>query len=132
MPDGFVRTLVYAFVLWIVGFVWGVIVFTIPALKNIPSAAHISKLPAVSAVLIPAYAVILYFLASVHLKGTTIRAIGGLKFGLWLAVPNVILDVLIYVILFASFDYFSYLSIWVAYALFLIIPALVGRGTRSA
>ena len=125
MPTGHVRVLFYALVLWLLGFAWGMVVFISPALRSIASVAYVSKLPAVSVVLIPVYSAILYFLTRVSLKGTTNRAIAGLKFGLWLAIPNIILDAIVYVILFVSHDYFSYVSIWVAYALFLIIPVVV-------
>jgi hypothetical protein len=49
----------YAVVLWLVGFVWGMIVFMVPLLKNVPSISHVSKLPAVSLVLLPLYLVML-------------------------------------------------------------------------
>lgn len=126
MPTGHVSVLFYASVLWLLGFAWGMVVFISPALRSIASVAYVSKLPAVSVVLIPVYSAILYFLTRASLKGTTNGAIAGLKFGLWLAIPNIILDAIVYVILFASYDYFSYVSIWVAYALFLIIPVVVG------
>jgi ABC-type spermidine/putrescine transport system permease subunit II len=108
------------------------IVFISPILKDIPAVVHVSKLPAVSAVLVPVYSVILCVLAGNYLRKATNRVIEGLKLGLLLVVPNVILDVLIYVVLFASYDYFSYLSIWVAYALFLIVPAIAGSRTHAS
>jgi len=33
----------YAIILWVVGFVWGTVVFMIPSLKNIPSISYVSK-----------------------------------------------------------------------------------------
>ena len=53
----------YAIVLWIVGFVWSMTVYMIPALKNMSSISHISKLPAVSVVLLSLYLVMLWYLA---------------------------------------------------------------------
>lgn len=131
MPFTSWRTLTYAVVLWIIGFIWGMVVFTVPALRQIPSIAYVSKLPAVSVVLIPVYTVILYFVARKHLKITDNKVQTGLKFGLSLAVINILLDILVYVILFGSTDYFAYLSIWLAYAFFLAIPWLVGRKLKN-
>jgi hypothetical protein len=131
MPITSGNVLVYAFVLWIVGFIWGMIVLAVSTLKQIPSIAYVAKLPAVSVVLIPAYVAILYYLAEKHLKTFDNKPQEGLKFGLTLAVVNVLLDLLVYVILFGSADYFAYLSIWFAYALFLAIPWLVGRKLES-
>jgi len=63
MPITSGNVLVYAFVLWIVGFIWGMIVLAVSTLKQIPSIAYVAKLPAVSVVLIPTYVAILYYLA---------------------------------------------------------------------
>ena len=127
MPITSGNVLVYAFVLWIVGFIWGMIVLAVSTLKQIPSIAYVSKLPAVSVVLILVYIPIIYYVAGKHLKTFDNKPQEGLKFGSTLAVVNVFLDILVYVILFGSADYFAYLSIWFAYALFLAIPWLVGR-----
>jgi hypothetical protein len=62
------KALWYAFLLWIVGFIWGIVVFTIPALKNVPSVPYLSKFPAVSATLIVAYLPMVFFLANSYLK----------------------------------------------------------------
>ena len=130
-PFKFGKVLTYAFVLWILGFIWGMIVFTVPNLKQISSITYVSKFPALSVVLIPAYTAILYCLASKHLKASENKPHEGLKFGLTLAVTNILLDILVYVILFGSADYFAYLSIWLAYALFLAIPWMVGCRLQS-
>ena len=131
MPTTNIRVVVYAIVIWLVGFVWGVIVFTVPPLWNIPSVAYVSKLPAVSLVLIPVYVVILARVTRTELRGKSDKARGGLKLGFSLAAINILLDILVYVLLFGSLDYFSFLSIWLAYALFLVIPALVGSRLRD-
>jgi hypothetical protein len=126
-----VRVVGYGIVLWLVGFIWGVIVFIVPSFWNIPSVAYVSKLPAVSVVLIPSYALILALVARTELRGKGDKVREGLKFGFSLVVINILLDILVYVVLFRSLDYFSFLSIWFAYALFLAIPALVGRSLRN-
>jgi hypothetical protein len=60
----------YAVLLWIIGFVWGSIVFIVPSLKNLSSAPYISKYPAISFPLLIAYIILLLVLAPRYLKTT--------------------------------------------------------------
>jgi uncharacterized membrane protein len=118
--------------LWVVGFVWGMIVFMVPLLKNVPSIPHVSKLPAVSVVLLPLYFVLVWYVARRYLDMTHGKAVEGLEFGILLVFVTIVLDSLVYVLLFRSEDYFAFLSIWVAYAMFLLVPWFVGRGLEHA
>jgi hypothetical protein len=122
----------YAIVLWIVGFVWGMVVFMIPSLKNVPSIPHVSKLPAVSVVLFPLYLMMLWYLARRYLASTHGKAAEGLRLGIVLALVTIALDALVYVFLLGSGDYFAFLSIWIAYAMFLLVPWFVGRHLEQA
>jgi uncharacterized membrane protein len=122
----------YAIFLWIVGFVWGMIVFMVPLLKNVPSIPHVSKLPAVSVVLLPLYLVLLWYLARRYLNPMHGKAVEGLRFGILLVFVTIVLDSLVYALLFRSEDYFAFLSIWVAYAMFLLVPWFVGRHLEHA
>jgi uncharacterized membrane protein len=117
----------YAIFLWLVGFVWGMIVFMVPLLKNVPSIPHVSKLPAVSFVLLPVYLVMLLYLARRQLYSAYAKGVEALKFGIVLVLVAIALDTLVYVLLLGSGDYFAFLSIWVAYAMFLLVPWFVGR-----
>ena len=117
----------YSIVLWVVGFVWGVIVFMVPSLKNVPSVPYVSKLPAVSIVLLPLYLVMLWYLAPRYLKSTHAEGAEGLKLGVVIFLITILLDALVYVLLFGSLDYFAFLSIWVAYAMFILVPWFLGR-----
>jgi len=125
--SGRVNGILYAMVLWLVGFVWGMIVFMVPLLRDVPSIPHFSKLPAVSLVLLPLYLVMLWYLASRLLDSVQAKAVEGLRFGIVLFLVTLLLDVLVYVLLLGSGDYFAFLSIWVAYVMFLLVPWLVGR-----
>jgi uncharacterized membrane protein len=122
-----IRGIWYAIVLWLVGFVWGMIVFMVPVLKDVPSIPHVSKLPAVSLVLLPLYLVMLWYLAPRLLASAQAKAAGGLRFGIVLFLVTLVLDALVYVLLFGSGDYFAFLSIWVAYAMFVLVPWFAGR-----
>ena len=110
----------------------GMTVYMIPALKNMPSISHISKLPAVSVVLLSLYLVMLWYIARRYLASTNRRSVEGLKLGFVLALITIVLDTLVYVVLLGSVDYFAFLSIWIAYAMFVIVPWLLGRNLGQA
>lgn len=121
------RALSYAVLIWVIGFVWGTIVFMVPTLKNLPSVPYVSKYPAISVVVLVVYLVLVFFLAKGYLKASDEKIAEELKFGITLFLVNIVLDALVYVILFKGKDYFAYLSIWFAYAIFIAIPWLTGR-----
>ena len=127
-----VRGISYAIILWVVGFVWGVIVFMVPLLKNLPSIPLVSKFPAVSLVLLPLYLVILWYLTPRLLASLQAKTVEGLRFGIVLVLVTLVLDTLVYVLLLGSGDYFTFLSIWVAYVMFILVPWLVGRHLQHA
>lgn len=121
----------YGVLLWIVGFVWGMIVFMAPTLKNIPSIPYVSKYPAISAPLIVLYLVVVFLLANRYLKSTDRKASEGLKLGAVFFLLNIALDIVVYVVLFQAWDYFSYVSIWLAYVILLVGPWATGRWLKS-
>jgi len=127
-----VTGVLYAIILWIVGFAWGMVVFIVPSLKNVPSIPYVSKLPAVSFVLLPLYLVMLWYLARRYLASMHAKETEGLKFGIVLVLVTIALDALVYVFLLGSGDYFAFLSIWIAYAMFLLVPWFVGRRLEQA
>ena len=127
-----VRGAWYALVLWIVGFVWGMFVFMNPSLKNVPSIPYVSKFPSISFVLLPLYLVMLWYLSRRYLASAHTKAAEGLKLGVVLVLVTVVLDALVYALLFVSGDYFAFLSIYVAYAMFVLVPWFVGRQLEQA
>lgn len=50
------------------------------------------------------------------------KIIEALKFALTIFAVNIILDALIYCLVFEGYDYFAFLSIWFVYAMFIAIP----------
>jgi hypothetical protein len=108
------------------------IVFMVPLLKNVPSILLVSKLPLVSVVLLPLYLVLLRYLARRHLKWVDAKTVEGFKFGIVLVIVTMVLDGLVYVLPLGSGDYFAFLSIWVAYAMLLLVPWFVGRHLEHA
>ena len=127
MPYRFRTAFWYAVLLWVIGMGWGIIVFGVSTLKDISSVRYISKYPAISIVLLIIYPILLFSLSKSYLELTDRKEIEGLKFGLWLVLITIVLDFLVYFILLESDDYFNYLSIWIAYTLFIAIPWLIGK-----
>jgi hypothetical protein len=123
--------LCYAVGMWVIGFVWGLIVFMIPPLKAIPAIPYLSKFPAVSAPLIVVYTGLLVLLTRKYLVGVDNGVKEAVAFGIVLVLATIILDTFTYVIMFKSSDYFTYASIWTAYALFILVPWLVGRAAEE-
>lgn len=117
----------HAVLIWVVGFVWGMIVFMTPPLKSIRSVPFVSKFPAISLPLIIVYVFLIYFLSKRYLAEAVDKRAEAWKYGITLVVINAILDTLVIVIAFHGYDYFSYLSIWIAYALLMFVPVVASR-----
>ena len=123
MPPRIGRALTYAVLIWLVGFVWGSVVFMTPALKNVPTIPYISRYPAISFPVLVIWLLLANLLARKYLKSAAIKANEGLKLGLMFSVVNLVLDLLVLVFLFGTgFGYFSSLTVWLAYLLLLIVP----------
>ena len=128
MPKRIGRALAYAVLIWIIGFVWGSVVFMTPALKNISSIPHVSRYPAISFPVIIIWLVLAYLLAKNYLKTAEDKANEGCKLGITFAIVNLVLDLLVLVLLFKNgFGYFASLTVWLAYIILLTVPWLVGR-----
>jgi hypothetical protein len=121
----------YSVLLWVLGFVWGAIVFMVPPLKAVQSIPYFSKYPAISLVLLPLYLILVWLVARRYLDSATDKTMEGLKLGGMIFVVSLVLDVVVYLILFNSADYFTFASIWVTYAVFVFLPWLVGKRSAS-
>ena len=130
MPYKMGKVIAHSLLLWVIGFVWGTIVFMVPTLKNISSIPYISQYPAISVPLIITYIILLIFLSRSYLKAAGNKISEGLKYGVALVVVNLILDLIVYIVLFKSTDYFEYASIYIAYAFFILIPVLSGHAVK--
>lgn len=121
------KALGYALLLWMIGFVWGSIVFMTPALKSIGPVPAVSKYPVISIPLLIVYLFLLYWLSKFYLQDAKQKARTGLVLGLILFIVNIVLDAVVYWGGFKSADYFAYLSIWVSYSIMILIPWLTGK-----
>jgi hypothetical protein len=127
------KALVFAILIWIIGFAWGSVVFMTPALKNVAPIPYVSRNPAISFPILLIWLVVTYLLAKNYLNGVTNRDSEGLKLGIVFSGVNFILDLLILVLLLkAGAGYFASATVWLAYFILLIIPWLTGRSLQKA
>lgn len=132
MPERLGKALGYAILIWIIGFVWGSVVFMTPALKGISSIPYISRYPAISFPVLIVWVLVAYALSRNYLRAATDKASEGLKLGLVFAVVNLLLDLLVLAILFKNgFEYFVSLTVWLAYLILFTVPWLVGRSLAN-
>jgi len=118
----------YAILIWIVGFVWGSIVFMTPGLKRVPAIPYVSSNPAISFPILAIWPVLVWLLAQSYIKTMADKTREGLKLGLIFALVNFVLDLIVLVVLLrAGFGYFISLTVWLAYLMLLLLPWLVGR-----
>lgn len=128
MPDKPIKAFAYAVLIWVVGFVWGSIVFMTPALKGTPPIPYISSNPAISFPIIFIWTVLTLLLARSYLKMAPEPARQGLRLGVVFTIVNFVLDLVVLVFLLgAGFKYFMSGSVWFAYATLILIPWITGR-----
>lgn len=133
MPQRIGKAVAYSILVWIVGFVWGSVVFMTPALKSFAAIPYVSRYPAISFPLLILWPLVGYVLALSYLKTASDKASEGFKLGLMFALVNLLLDLLVLVLLFKNgLIYFASVTVWLAYFILLIVPMLVGRSLEKA
>src|SRR5216684_3695338 len=131
MPFRIGKALAYAVLLWVIGFIWGSIVFMTPALKTVSAIPYVSSNPAISFPILFIWLIVAYLLAKSFLKTADDKAEPGLKLGIVFSVVNIALDLLVLVLLLkAGFSYFVSLTVWLGYVMLFLIPWIVGRSLR--
>jgi len=131
MPYKIGRALIYAVLLWLIGFVWGSIVFMTPAMKTVPAIPYVSSNPAISFPILFIWLIVAYLLAKSYLKTAGDKIAEGLKLGIVFSAVNVLLDLLVLALLLkAGFKYFISLTVWVGYFMLFIIPWMTGRSLQ--
>ncbi|HET6669833.1 MAG TPA: hypothetical protein VFH15_06335 [Pyrinomonadaceae bacterium] len=133
MPYKPLKAFGYAVLIWVVGFVWGSIVFMTPALRSTPPIPYVSRNPAISFPIILIWTVLTLLLARSYLKAAREKEREGLGLGLIFVIVNFVLDLVVLVLLLQTgFGYFISASVWFAYATLFLIPWLTGRTLASA
>lgn len=127
------KAIAYGVVIWVVGFIWGSIVFMTPSLKKTPPIPYVSSNPAISFPIIALWIPLTYLFARQFLKKSRTPDAHGTKLGLAFSEVNFVLDVIVLVVLLkAGITYFAAASIWLAYAMLFVIPWLTGRSLAKA
>jgi hypothetical protein len=122
------KALMLAFLIWLVGFIWGSVVFMVPALKAAAPIPFISSNPWVSFPILLAWIPMSYTIAVSHLRPAPDPRLEGLRLGGVFALVNLVLDLGILVIVFkAGAPYFASLTVWLGYLLLFLLPWLAGR-----
>lgn len=124
-----IRTaLLYGVLIWVTGFVWGSIVFAVPALDDAPGIRGVSSNVAISFPILLFWIPLTWWLARRWLAAEPARTSAAIRLGAWFAGTNVVLDLLLLVLLFGGgLDYFASATVWLAYTLLAVIPRLVAR-----
>jgi len=131
VPHKIGKALIYAVLLWVIGFVWGSIVFMTPALKTVAPIPYVSRNPAISFPILIMWLIATYLLAKNYLKAADDKVAEGLKLGIVFSAVNFLLDLLVLVLLLkAGFSYFVSLTVWLAYFMLLMIPWITGRSLQ--
>lgn len=133
MKFRFGKALVYAVLIWIVGFIWGSFVFMTPSLRSVAPIPYVSRNPAISFPILAIWLVLTYVLAKSFFKSSPVPADDGLKLGLTFAVVNFVLDLVVLVILLkAGANFFASLTLWIAYDMLIVIPWLTGLSLQKS
>jgi len=128
LPYKLWKALLYAILIWLIGFVWGSIVFMTPALKRVSPVPYVSSNPAISFPILIVWLGVAYFLGKNYLKTAVDKASDGLKLGIVFSAMNILLDALVLVVLLkAGVGYFVSLTVWAGYVLLLIVPWVTGH-----
>ena len=128
MPYKAVRAFAYAVLIWVVGFIWGSIVFMTPALRATPPIPYVSSNPAISFPIILLWTVLTLLLARSYLRAAHDKEREGIRLGMMFMIVNFILDLVVLVFLLKTgFGYFVSASVWFAYTSLVVIPWLTGR-----
>jgi hypothetical protein len=132
MPYKLGKALAYAVLIWVVGFVWGSVVFMIPSWWNVPAIPYLWKNPVISFPILLMWIPMTLFLSKGYLRSADGKATEGLKLGLMLSVINIVLDLLILIVMLkAGFSYFVSATVWLGYALLLLIPWRTGYSLQK-
>lgn len=122
----------YGILIWLIGFVWGSIVFMTPALNGISPIPYVSRNPAISFPILLIWLFLTTFLARRILRSASEPATAGIKLGAMFVAVNVLLDLLILVLaLNDGFGFFASMTVWIAYTILLLIPVFTGRSLQE-
>lgn len=133
IPQNIGKAIWYAFIIWLSGFIWGTVVFMIPFLAEVRPVPYISSNLAISIPIIIIWIFLSSKLTRSYFKHTLNVDNEALKLGLVFFVINAMLDLLVIVIAFGNgLQFYLSLTVWLAYAILIIIPLKVGSGIAGS
>jgi hypothetical protein len=128
-----IKAIAYGVVIWVVGFIWGSIVFMTPSLKSVRPIPFFSSNPVISFPIIAVWLPLTYLLARNFLKDSKNPEAHGIKLGVVFSEVNFVLDIIVIIILLrAGIGYFAAASIWLGYTILFVIAWLTGRSLAKA
>lgn len=132
MPTRPGKAIWYAVLLWLIGFIWGSIVFMTPSLRKIQAIPYVSTNPAISFPILVIWLLVAYLLAKSYLQRVGSTPLEWLRLGFLFAGLNLLLDLLILVFLLkVGFRYFLSLTVWLGYFILLWVPWMTGLRLSS-
>jgi hypothetical protein len=123
----------YTLVFLAVGFVWGAVSANVAALRMAPPIPHFAHNRAVALPILVAWSALALLLARRYFKLTGAAATDGLRLGAVFAVAALLFDLVVVAgIVGEGWRHFGQPVLWLAYALLVLIPWLVGRATGAS
>ena len=133
MPHKPLKAIAYAILIWVVGFVWGSIVFMTPSLRAVSPIPYVSSNPAISFPILLIWTILCIVIARSYLKSAPNKSLDGLRLGVVFLVFNFVLDLVVLVFLLKTgFKYFVSASVWLAYMSLVLIPWITGKTLERA
>ena len=133
LPQQPIKIMLFAFMVWLTGFLWGVVVYSIPILKNIKPIEFISSNLFISIPIIIIWIVLVNKLTKKYIAGKQNIESEVVKFGLYLFMVCFLLDLFVLVIGFnVGFHFFLSLCVWIAYATLIIIPLYTAKSIKPS
>ena len=121
----------HALVLLAVGLVWGAVSANVAALRSAPPIPHFAHNAAVALPILVAWSALAYVLARRYFARSGAAASEGLRLGVVFAGAALAFDLVVVAgIVGEGWRHFEQPVLWLAYALLVTIPWLVGRRTR--
>jgi hypothetical protein len=127
------RAVSYALVLLSVGFVWGALAANVAALRSARPIPRFARNRAVALPILAAWTLLAYVLANRYLTMAGGGAAEGLRLGMVFAVAAVAFDLVVVAgIVGEGRRHFTQPVLWLAYALLVAVPWVVGLTAGSA
>jgi hypothetical protein len=132
MPQKPIKAITFAVILWLIGLVWGSIIFMLPSLKTTAPNPFISSNPWISFPLLLMWLPASYLFAGNYQRSVRNPDGEGLKPGWLFSLMNAVLNILVLAVIFENgLQYFALLTVFFGYGLLLLMPWWAARFLTS-